>query len=240
MGVAGGDYNNDGLLDIARRTSPTTFPRSTATWARDSSRTPPIAAGLNVQNRYVEWGAALTDFDNDGFADLLYVTGHVYPEIERLLAAVSASRSARALSEPVRRAIRRRDRAQRSRDLRAHSSRGAAFGDVDNDGDVDVLVMNMNEPPSLLRNDSRGGHAWIEIALEGRASNRSAIGATVVVSAGGRRQARAVLSQIELLLARRAAASLRARRVLDGGRDRDPLAVGARAALNAMSTRVAS
>ena len=63
-----------------------------------------------------------------------------------------------------------------------HSSRGAAFGDVDNDGDIDVLVMNMNEPPSLLRNDYSGGHGWIEVALEGRTSNRSAIGATVIVT----------------------------------------------------------
>jgi hypothetical protein len=66
---------------------------------------------------------------------------------------------------------------------------------VDNDGDVDALVMNMNEPPSLLRNDYPGGNGWIQLALEGRASNRSGIGATVVVTAGGRRQARAVLSQ---------------------------------------------
>jgi hypothetical protein len=77
----------------------------------------------------------------------------------------------------------------------AHSSRGAAFGDVDNDGDVDVLIMNMNEPPSLLRNDYRGNNNWIELALEGRRSNRLAIGATVIVTTGSRKQARAVLSQ---------------------------------------------
>jgi hypothetical protein len=76
-----------------------------------------------------------------------------------------------------------------------HSSRGVAFGDFDNDGDVDVLVMNMNEPPSLLRNDYAGKNGWIEIKLEGTQSNRSALGATVVVTSGGRRQARAVLSQ---------------------------------------------
>jgi hypothetical protein len=76
-----------------------------------------------------------------------------------------------------------------------HSSRGAAFGDVDNDGDVDVLVMNMNEPPSLLRNEYRGGNNWLMVQLEGIRSNRSAIGATVIVTSGGRRQARVVLSQ---------------------------------------------
>jgi hypothetical protein len=66
---------------------------------------------------------------------------------------------------------------------------------VDNDGDVDVLVMNMNERPSLLRNDYTGSHNWLTVALEGRTSNRSAIGATVTVTANGRRQSRAVVSQ---------------------------------------------
>jgi enediyne biosynthesis protein E4 len=75
------------------------------------------------------------------------------------------------------------------------SSRGAAFGDFDNDGDVDVLVMNMNGRPSLLRNDYAGQNRWLMIRLEGTRSNRSAIGATVTVTAGGRRQARTVVSQ---------------------------------------------
>jgi hypothetical protein len=76
-----------------------------------------------------------------------------------------------------------------------HSSRGAAFGDVDNDGDVDVLVMNMNEPPSLLRNDYRGPNHWLTVELQGTTSNRLGLGATVRVTAGGRTQARAILSQ---------------------------------------------
>ena len=76
-----------------------------------------------------------------------------------------------------------------------HSSRGAAFGDFDNDGDVDVLIMNMNEPPTLLRNDYAGPNGWLEVRLEGTKSNRAGIGATIVVEAGGRRQARAVVSQ---------------------------------------------
>src|SRR5262249_59518109 len=76
-----------------------------------------------------------------------------------------------------------------------HSSRGAAFGDFDNDGDIDVLVFNMNEPPSLLRNDYVGPNHWIAITLEGTASNRAALGATVRVTVGGRTQAQAVLSQ---------------------------------------------
>src|SRR4029078_7672484 len=72
---------------------------------------------------------------------------------------------------------------------------GAAFGDYDNDGDVDVLIFNMNEPPSLLRNDYRGGNGWIAVKLDRTRSDRAALGAIVRVTAGGRSQARAALSQ---------------------------------------------
>jgi hypothetical protein len=82
-----------------------------------------------------------------------------------------------------------------------HSSRGLAIGDFDNDGDVDILIMNMNEPPSLLRNDVTGDNHWLKALLVGVASNRSAIGAQVVVFSGGRRQARAVLAQSSYLSA---------------------------------------
>src|SRR5437764_11482846 len=80
-----------------------------------------------------------------------------------------------------------------------HSSRGAAFGDFDNDGDMDVLIMNMNEPPSLLRNDLSGPGHWLKVLLIGVESNRSAIGAQVVATYGERRQAQAVLAQSSYL-----------------------------------------
>ncbi len=76
-----------------------------------------------------------------------------------------------------------------------HSSRGCALGDFDNDGDVDVLVMNMNEPPSLLRNDVSGDGHWLKVLLVGVQSNRSAIGARVVARYGGRAQAQEVTAQ---------------------------------------------
>jgi hypothetical protein len=72
--------------------------------------------------------------------------------------------------------------------------RGAAFGDFDNDGDIDVLIMNVNEPPSLLRNDAPPGNQWIKVRLEGTKSNRSAIGARVLVRYGGKVQVQEVLS----------------------------------------------
>jgi len=76
-----------------------------------------------------------------------------------------------------------------------HSSRGCAFGDFDNDGDVDILIVNMNEPPSLLRNDLKGKQNWLKIKLEGVKSNRSAIGARVLVHYGTKVQAQALVSQ---------------------------------------------
>jgi hypothetical protein len=195
MGVAAGDYNNDGLLDLVKTHFADDIPALYRNLGKGLFEDAATSAGLNVQNRYVEWGAGLADFDNDGFVDLLYVTGNVYPEIERLLDRYP-HRGPRIVFRNVNGArFEEVTMVSGSGATTPHSSRGAAFGDIDNDGDIDVLIMNMNEPPSLLRNDYSGGNAWIQIALEGRASNRSAIGATVIVTAGGARQARAVLSQ---------------------------------------------
>jgi hypothetical protein len=154
-----------------------------------------MAAGLGAQNRYVQWGAGAPDLDNDGRPDVFCATGNVYPEIEALLPQYP-HRGPKVVF---------RNRGDgRFEDVSGrsgpgaeapHSSRGVAFGDYDNDGDLDILVMNMNERPSLLRNDYDGGNRWIGLRLEGRTSNRAAIGATVTVTAEGRRQARAVLSQ---------------------------------------------
>jgi hypothetical protein len=76
-----------------------------------------------------------------------------------------------------------------------HSSRGCAFGDFDNDGDLDILIVNLNEPPSLLRNDLQGNSHWLKVKLVGTKSNRSAIGARVVARYGGKQQVQEVISQ---------------------------------------------
>ena len=80
-----------------------------------------------------------------------------------------------------------------------HISRGCAFGDFDNDGDIDILIMNQNELPSLLRNDAPRNHHWLKIRLEGTKSNRSAIGARVVVRYGRSVQVQELLSQSSYL-----------------------------------------
>jgi enediyne biosynthesis protein E4 len=195
MGVAAADYNADGLLDLVKTHFADDIPSLYRNLGKGLFEDTATSAGLNVQNRYVEWGAGLADFDNDGFVDLFYVTGNVYPEIERALPQYP-HRGPRIVFRNVDGARFEDVSAQSGTGATTpHSSRGAAFGDVDNDGDVDVLVMNMNEPPSLLRNEYSGENKWIELSLEGRASNRSAIGTTVILTAAGKRQARVVLSQ---------------------------------------------
>ena len=195
MGAAIADVNNDGRLDLLKTHFADDIPALYLSLGRGLFEDVAMSSGLAVRNQHVQWGAGMPDLDNDGLADVLYVTGHVYPEVERQLPQY-----------PYRgpRVVFRNHGGGRFTDVTAdsgpgataaHSSRGAAFGDVDNDGDVDVLVMNMNERPSLLRNDYRGPNRWLTVRLEGSRSNRSAIGAVVTVTAGGRRQARAVVSQ---------------------------------------------
>jgi hypothetical protein len=195
MGSAIGDVNADGLLDLLKTHFADDIPALYRNLGRGMFEDIATIAGLAVQNRYVEWGAGLPDLDNDGWSDVFYVTGHVYPEVERTLPQYPHKGP---------RIVFRNTADGRFTDVTAQSgagateprsSRGAAFGDFDNDGDVDVLVMNMNEPPSLLRNDYSGTNGWLTVKLEGRQSNRAAIGATVIVTAGGKRQARAIVSQ---------------------------------------------
>ena len=195
MGIAVGDYDLDGHLDIFK----THFADDTNVLYRNDGKGYfndfTIRAGIGVETRYIAWGTGMIDFDNDGFPDIFVVTGSVYPEVEEVLPAY-----------PYRtpRLVFRNLGDGRFEELieeagpgvaAVHSSRGCAFGDFDNDGDVDVLVMNMNEPPSLLQNDVTGSGHWLKVLLTGVESNRSAIGARVTASYGGRLQAQEVLAQ---------------------------------------------
>ena len=179
MGIAVGDYNSDGLLDLLKTHFADDVPALYRNLGKGLFEDVAVASGLGVHNRYVEWGAGLPDFDNDGRPDVMYVTGNVYPEVEAILKQYPHRGPRVVFRNRGRRAIRGCDVASGAGAATPHSSRGAAFGDFDNDGDIDVLVFNMNEPPSLLRNDYAGGNHWIAVQLEGAQSNRAAIGATV-------------------------------------------------------------
>ena len=193
MGVDVGDVDGDGLLDLVK----TNFSQDYTSLYRneggglfvDESFRSGLASTLGP---YLGWGVAFTDLDNDGLLDLFIANGHVYPDITRTGTSSYLQRN------QVFRNI-GRGRLQHITEkvggplLLEKSSRGAAFGDFDNDGDTDVLISVLDDLPTLLRNDTTGNH-WITIALEGTKSNRSAIGAKVTIEAGGRRQVAEVRS----------------------------------------------
>jgi hypothetical protein len=138
----------------------------------------------------------MQDFDHDGRPDLFAVTGSVYPEIEKKLPAYPYKTPRflfRALSSGKFEELIE----EAGPGVAApHSSRGAAYGDYDNDGDIDVLIVNMNEPPSLLRNDLRApDRHWLQVQLKGTESNKGAYGARVTIRYGGKVQAGELLSQ---------------------------------------------
>ncbi len=195
MGVAIADYDGNGALDIVKTLfaddSPALYKSDAKGYFADVS----VAAGLQVVTRYVQWGVGLVDFDNDTLPDLFYVTGHVYPEVERVNPEYPY-KGPRLLFRNLGDGRFTNVTEQCGSGLTAvHSSRGCAFGDFDNDGDMDVLIMNINEPPSLLRADVKSGHHWLKVKLRGTQSNRTAIGARVRVKCGSRWQAQQVESQ---------------------------------------------
>jgi enediyne biosynthesis protein E4 len=196
MGVAIGDVRNTGTsLDLFK----THFADDTPVIYRNSGKgiftDATSAAGLGGFNRYVGWGAGFADFDNDGLLDLLWVNGNVYPEIEKYFDSYKHANPRILLRNNGNGTFTDVSAGSGSGITDRHSSRGCAFGDFDNDGDIDVLIMNMNEPPSLLRNDAPAGRNWLKLKLVGVKSNRSAIGASAIVTVGARKQRQDVLAQ---------------------------------------------
>jgi len=199
MGAAVGDYDLDGKLDILK----TNFMDDTSNLYRglgkgtfeDATR----RAGLGVENRFVSWGVGIVDLDNNGLPDLFIVTGNVYAELEKRFSQYPL-RSQRILFRNL-----GNGRFEELLDQAgpavadAHVSRGCAFGDFDNDGDLDILIVNLNEPPSLLRNDVSGTNHWLKVKLLGTKSNRSALGARVLVKAGEATQMQELSSQSSFL-----------------------------------------
>ena len=195
MGLGIGDYNLDGSLDILK----THFADDTSVLYKNDGHgmfdDVTNQSGLAVETRYISWGAGIVDLDNDGLPDLFIVTGNVYPEIEAKLPSYPM-KSPRLLFRNLGQGKFEELLDQAGPAVAApHCSRGCAFGDFDNDGDIDILIVNLDEPPSLLRNDVSGVNHWLKVKLVGTHSNRSAIGARVTARYGGRQQAQEVLSQ---------------------------------------------
>jgi len=195
MGVAIGDYDLDGHLDLFK----THFADDANVLYHNDGKGAfddvTRASRVGVETRYVCWGAGIVDLDNDGCPDLFMVTGNVYPEVERKLPQYQNKTPRAVFRNLGNSTFEELIDAAGPGVAEEHCSRGCAFGDFDNDGDVDILIVNLNETPSLLRNDLIGNQNWIKVKLEGVKSNRSAIGARVLAHYGGKTQAQSVLSQ---------------------------------------------
>ena len=195
MGVGIGDYDLDGRLDLFKGH----FTDDTNALYRNAGKgyfqDVTLSSGLGVETRFTGWGAGIIDLDNDGYPDLFLVTGNVYPELDGKLPAYPY-KTPRVIFRNLGNGKFEELIGTAGPGVEAtHSSRGCAFGDFDNDGDLDILIINLNEPPSLLRNDVSGGYRWLKVKLIGTRSNRSAIGARVIARYGGKQQAQEVISQ---------------------------------------------
>ena len=185
MGTAAADFNGDGLLDIFK----TNFADDTHTMYKNMGRNnfsdDTIGSGLAVNTRFLGWGTAFLDFDNDGWKDLIVANGHVYPEVD-------TGHTSETYKQPRLLYWNRGDGQFFDLSSRAglgisdmHSSRGLAVGDLDNDGKEEIVIVNMGEPPSLLKNFANSGNSLTLRLMTGR---RDAIGARVTVAAIGHNQ----------------------------------------------------
>ena len=188
MGVAAGDYNLDGRTDLLV----TNFSDETSTLYRNDSGGVFIdstyTAKLGYDTMYLSWGTGLVDLDNDGWKDIFIVNGHVYPEVDQHPSEITY-RQSRLVYRNLRNGTFENISAKAGPGVaERRASRGAAFADLDGDGDLDVVITNLNDIPSLLRSESVSGNNWLAVRLEGVRSNRSGIGARVQIESGGRVQ----------------------------------------------------
>ena len=184
MGTDFGDYDNDGWLDLTvsnyQTETNTVYHNHDGTFFADNTITSGIA---EVTHGYLGWGIKFFDYDNDGYQDIFVANGHLmdnitllekhvtYPQRNLLFRNLGDGRFANVMSETDGLALEK-------------VSRGAAIGDYDNDGDLDILVTNCNQRPDLLQNVIGNQNNWIQIQVVGQKSNRSGIGAKIKVVTG--------------------------------------------------------
>ena len=195
MGLAAGDYDGDGDTDLFV----TNFSHDYNTlYANEGGRfvDASFAAGLARESMpFLGWGVGFFDYDNDGDKDLLVANGHVYPQVDGSEIGTSYRQPNQLFANSGEGYFADVSDLAGSGLAVFETSRGAAFGDLDNDGDIDVVIMNLDSVPSLLRNDGGNERNWISIELRDRGANTRAVGAAVWLAAGsGPPQQRAIRS----------------------------------------------
>ena len=194
MGTDFGDYNNDGQLDLTvsnyQTETNTLYHNHDKDFFIDNTITSGIA---EVTHGYLGWGIKFFDYDNDGYQDIFVANGHLmdnitllekhvsYPQQNLLFRNLGDGTYANVISKADGLSLKK-------------VSRGAAFGDYDNDGDLDILVTNCNQPPDLLMNVVGNRNNWIQIRVVGRKSNRSGIGTKIKVVTSNQTQYREIQS----------------------------------------------
>jgi enediyne biosynthesis protein E4 len=185
MGVDLDDFNHEGRLSIVV----TNFTQEGADlyWNRNDQGFAEISSSAGLLQStlpYVGWGTAFVDLDNDGWDDIFMANGHAYPQMEAVKGGVPYRQELLLLRNNRNRTFTDITALSGLNDLPLHSRRGAAFGDVNNDGKVDVLLLNLGEPPTLLINRTQSSNHSVLFHLVGTRSNKAAIGARVKVVAG--------------------------------------------------------
>ena len=194
MGVGVADFDGDGWLDIVRTNFSEQVTSLYRNFGRGSFEDASLRAGMGVNRKFVGFGVDFLDFDNDGWKDIFLANGHVYSQLAGRKLHISY-RQPKVLYRNLRNGRFEDVSASAGPAVRAENlGRGCAFGDFDNDGDIDVLVNNLDGPPTLLRNDGGNRNNWIMIKCVGTRSNRSGIGTRAAVTSGAHRQIAEVMS----------------------------------------------
>jgi hypothetical protein len=188
MGIGIGDLDRNGWMDIFK----TNFAGDTSTLYSNTGKgffeDITFSGGIGLNTRWLGWGCGFVDLDNDGWLDLFLANGHVYPEVAQLKTEAGYQQ---------RKVVYRNLRNKKFEDITEmlgppatfpKASRGCAFGDFDNDGDIDIVINNVHDTPDLFRLESHNKNHWITLKLVGTNSNRSAIGSRIRCLAHGESQ----------------------------------------------------
>jgi len=178
MGAASADYDNDGDFDLYVTNFALDYNTLYQNDGEGIFKDATAQAGLIYPTwSFVGWGTGFADFDNDSYQDLFIANGHVYPQVEELERGASYGQKNQLLLNQGNGRFKEIDAGPGL--VVEKSSRGSAFADFDNDGDLDIAIHNLDSTPSLLRNDTQNNNHWLIVHIEGTESNRDGIGALI-------------------------------------------------------------